>query len=347
MQIVNDLKKLPPIWDQDQEVHDVFMDDGYDQNKVGYWGNVDGQKTLVGFKYATSAQMGRIFSSMNSSGSGIYDVDGMSYTVSEYVENEVSRNKGFAYSEFKGALIHHGLKLAGFSGKKVSLSTTLPIGYYYKDGVADIEYISKVRDALQKPFTSADGADLASIVPNMHTIQPESVCAFLAYVLRDDAEEFEDINGSFCVCDIGGNTTDISVLVPGDEITINHKLSGSRHIGVLNIKDTLKGFLQQKFQVTNIPPAEVNRALTTGVFHFMNKANDVSDLVQSSLIMTAKRLMNFIDELVGDYSLNYIMFSGGGAQLLKTALRDVYKGAITTDTPEFDNLAGLALAKSL
>ncbi|MEI8650978.1 hypothetical protein P4S73_28915 [Paraglaciecola sp. Hal342] len=74
---------------------------------------------------------------------------------------------------------------------------------------------------------------------------------------HDDAEEFEDINGSFCVCDIGGNTTDISVLVPGDEITINHKLSGSRHIGVLNIKDTLKVFAA-KFQVTNIPPVEVN-----------------------------------------------------------------------------------------
>ncbi|MEI8650979.1 plasmid segregation protein ParM [Paraglaciecola sp. Hal342] len=178
MQIVNDLKKLPQFGTKTKRFMMCLWMMVMDQNKVGYWGNRGWPKTLVGFKYATSAQMGRVFASMNSSGSGIYDVDGMSYTVSEYVENEVSRNKGFAYSEFKGALIHHGLKLAGFSGKKVSLSTTLPIGYYYKDGVADIEYISKVRDALQKPFTSADGADLASIVPNMHTIQPESVCVF-------------------------------------------------------------------------------------------------------------------------------------------------------------------------
>lgn len=347
MQIVRDIKQLPPIWEEGQDIYEVFMDDGYDQNKVGYWANVDGKKTFIAFKYATSAQMGRVFTSIKGGSTGIYDVNGMSYTVSEYVQNEVPRNKGFAYSEFKGALIHHGLKLAGFGGKTVSISTTLPIGYYYNDGMVDKAYIDKVKAALQVPFTSADGEPLAQIDMESHSIQPESVCAFIAYVLRDGPENYEDIQGSFCVCDIGGNTTDISVLVPGDEISIVHELSGSRHVGVLNIKDTLKKRLQTKFSITNIPPAEISKTLSSGQFSFLNKNHEVQDLVEESLIMTAKRLLQYIDELVGDYSLNNIMFSGGGASVLREALAKIYDNALTTSNPEFDNLYGLMLAKSM
>jgi plasmid segregation protein ParM len=347
MQIVNDLKILPPPWVSESDIYEVYIDDGYDQNKVGYWADVNGVKAFVAFKFRTSVQMGRAFTSVSGGTSGIYEVDGVSYSVSDYVDNEVPRNKGFAFSEYKGALIHHALKLAGFGGLKVALSTTLPLGFYYKNGVVDKAYIEKVKNSLQKPYTSLDGEPLADIVAEHHTIQPESVCAFIAYVLRNGDDQFEDIEGSFCVCDVGGNTTDISVLVPGDEIRIAHDLSGSKSIGVLNVKDALSKALEDQFGVANIPPAALSKALATKRFDFLNKSTDISNLVDSSLLFTAKRLLHYIDEMVGDYSLNHIMFSGGGAEVLKDAIASVYPNAITTEHSEFDNLKGLMLSSQI
>ena len=348
MQIVSSVNNLPPIWEEEgQEIFDVFIDDGYDQNKVGYWANVEGVKKFVAFKYPTSAQMGRVLSGVNGDTTGFYDIDGISYTVNEYVTNEATRNKGFAFSEIKGAIVHHGLKLAGFGGKKVALSTTLPIGYYYRDGAIDKPYIDKVKEGLQREYSSADGKPLANIVPEEHNIHAESICAFLAYVLGDENGEFKDIQGGFAVCDIGGNTTDISVLVPGQTISIAHELCGSREIGVLNIKDTLERKLQDKFDLSNLPSATLSNALSQKTFSFLNNQHDIKQEVTESQKITAKRLLGYISELVGDFPLSAIMFSGGGANVMGDALKLEYANAIKTTHPEFDNLLGLMLQKSL
>ncbi|MFY0667783.1 MAG: ParM/StbA family protein [Alteromonas stellipolaris] len=342
MQIINDLTNLPPIWAPDEETHHVFMDDGYDQMKVGYWADVDGKRTLVAFKYRTSVQMGRHLTAVMGSETGIYIIDGSSYTVSEYVENDATRNKRFAHSDFKIALVHHGLKVAGFGGKNVHIHTTLPISHFFRDGLPDADHINKVKTKFKAEAASADGEQLALIVG--HTIQSEAVAAFIAYMLRNGHENVEPIPGAIGVCDIGGNTTDLTVLVPGQQVMINHDLSSSREVGVLNIKDDLKKRIQHRFGFDKIPSATISQALDVKKLTFLKQEHDIAEDVKMSKVDTAKRVLNVIDEILGDQVLHLMLFCGGGTECLKTELAEEYPTFESSDFPEFDNLLGLVRA---
>ena len=143
--VIKELKNAPTPLPEEDGTYKVFVDNGYAQNKIAYWAEVDGTKQLVNFLLPSRAQMGRVNVDVHGRASGVYTVNGSDYTVGEDVRDpETIRSKQYAHSEINCALVMHTLIAAGFSGLKIRLGTGLPFDHYFRNREVDKAFIKKI-----------------------------------------------------------------------------------------------------------------------------------------------------------------------------------------------------------
>jgi len=85
--VIKELKNAPTPLPEEDGTYKVFVDNGYAQNKIAYWAEVDGTKQLVNFLLPSRAQMGRVNVDVHGRASGVYTVNGSDYTVGEDVRD--------------------------------------------------------------------------------------------------------------------------------------------------------------------------------------------------------------------------------------------------------------------
>lgn len=336
--VIEDISNLPSPWDSDMPL--VAVDNGYAQQKVAYWGNVDGHKKLVCFAMPSRAQMGRINITLDGHSSGVYSIDGTEYTVSERVlEPDSIRSSGYAFSEVNLALVNHSLVTAGFGDKQISLGTGLPFDDYFKSGSKNEEFLDKVKLSFKTDCSSIDGKQLAVLA--RHNIYPESTAAFVDFAFDEDSMEIRQTESFTVVIDMGGNTTDIT-MINGGAPTINTEKSSSRRLGVLNIRDELNTLLKAELKLDNITDFQLDSAIRTNTFRYFNENKDISELLKKAKAKTVKRIITYVNETIGDGSyLENILFVGGGAEILKDEFLEAYPQGTVMANPEFSNARGM------
>lgn len=337
--VINDLSQLPPPWDFKDEPHPVVVDNGYAQQKCAYWGNVGGKKTRINFIVPSRAQMGRINVDVHGKASGVYSVAGSDYTVSaEIREPEIMRSKHYAFSEINCALVNHTLVVAGFGEKNVKLATGLPFSHYFRNRKVDEDFVEKVTESLAQPCVSASGEPMPNITS--HKVYPESTAAAVSFAYDEQTGDLKDFENGLVVIDMGGGTTDITI-VNGD-FTIDMDLSGSRQLGVIDIREALRSEIEAKFDVSGMNDKQLDSALRTCSFKLFGKPQDISELIESAKKQTVKKLSTFITETVGDGAfIDDMLFVGGGAEILSEAFKDQYSQASVPMEAEFENANGM------
>lgn len=336
--VFNDLKNLPTPVPEDNGEFIVFVDNGYAQQKIAYWGDVNGEKTEINFLTPSRAQMGRINVDVHGKASGVYNVNGSNYTVGEDVRQpETLRSKHYAHSEINCALVMHSLIVAGFAGKKIRLGTGLPFEHYFKNSEVDEKFLAKVSNSILQPCTAASGIELPQIVS--HKVYPESTAAAVSYSLNTKTGELKSFENGLVVIDMGGGTTDITVI--NADFTINMELSGSRNLGVIDIRTALAALIEKKFDVTGMTDAQLDRALRTKTIKMFGVDEAIDDALEEAQKETVKKLSNFISETVGEAAfIDTILFVGGGAEILAVAFKGTYKQAIVPENAEYANANG-------
>ena len=327
---------ITPIY---TDIIDVAVDNGYADQKVAFWATKDGKRFIAEVLLPSRAQMGAINVAIDGKSAGVYDIDGEPWTVGRDVtEPESIRGERYSYSEMNAVLVNHSLIAAGFAGRNVRISTGLPFEHFFKNGQPNKDLIEKVKTSL-KTKVNPKGDFKAAIIKS-HELYPESTAAFVDYAVDEETGDMKnEIENGLAVVDIGGNTTDITYINSDNQINIQR--SGSKKLGVLNVRDRLRRLIQDTFDVAEVRDAQLDRALRTGSCKIFGQDQDVSEQIDAAKKESVKKLMNYVEETVGDAGdLDMVLFVGGGAAVLGDVIKK-YPHAHVPDRPQFANARGM------
>jgi len=286
---------------------------------------------------------GRHIISTGEDDGSFYLTEGTSYTVNEYLQNaEDTRFSDYPRSNLNRVLVHHALRLAGYGGKDVSIATGLPVSYYYlNSGEKNDPLISSKVQSLAKAVES--GKPTAKIVSNIVTT--EAIAAYFDQLMdmegQPSADHDELSEAMVGVIDVGGKTTDCAVVYPGG-MAVDSARSGSNDNGVLKLNSAVESKLRTTFDLDNVVPRMVESAIRHGKVKIAGEEKDVSAMVNEEKQKLADAIMAGVRTKIGNgKDLDFILFVGGGAIVLRDQLAKHYPHARFPDRPEFANARGM------
>lgn len=322
---------------QNEQLIDVAVDNGYADQKICYWDATN--KKIISKTLPSRAQMGAMCMDAAGEYIGVYDIDGSSWTVGPNVTDPYAiRGYSYAWSELNTVLVNHSLIVAEMSGKRVRLVTGLPFEQYFNTDGVNSEVIARVKAAMKVPVTSRDGKPTAII--EKHVIAPESTAAWLDFALDNNCRQVISDFSRAAIVDIGGNTTDVSYINANN--TVNRDKSGTKRLGVLDVKKQLRTEIIKNHKVDDVPESELDRAVREGAIKLFGQIMPVEAELKAAKKIVLAKLDNFISEMVGDASdLDFIVFVGGGAAVLKDVIDEYGKNSRVPNEPEFANARGM------
>jgi len=318
----------------------VADDNGYAEHKLCFWEGEPGKSPIVELSFPSRAAMGAQSMSMEGQLSGVYQIGDSRWTVGSHVHDPENTRAGeYAKSDLNTVLVNHALIHAGFSGKDVRVATGLPYEDFYDEDGMRVDYIESVKESIRREVSALGKTDVANIVDNK--VYPESTAAWIDVSVDTETGEVtaENENG-VAVVDIGGNTTDVTYINPGNT-DINRERSGTREIGVLHVRDKLRRLFMKSFDVDEVSDAQLDKALRTKTFKLFGEEQDVTELVSEAIRDVGQKVLNFVSEKVGTGAqLDYIVFVGGGAELMRDVVSN-YGHALVPERPQFANARGM------
>jgi plasmid segregation protein ParM len=320
----------------------VAVDDGYAQTKL-YTVLPDG--TVVKQVRRSSIRTGKQgIGSINGDGFvGLYEADGVGFTVSELIESEDTKFDGFHTSVLDRVLVNHALVEANLGDAKIDLWTGLPVSDFFRGGLKDEAKIALKRENLLKTV-KAGGPDV--VIPMITDVKVgcQAVSAWVDFAMNDDLELRDDIDGAIAIVDIGGRTTDIATVLDGGQ-SVDHRRSGTDNIGMLDVYAGLSHGISKKFDVRGtLPLSDLAKAMRNPqkTIKLWGKERDISELVDEVKEEFSGKLKRAIEVVIGNgASIDKVVFVGGGSAAF-TDLRESFphNGEIVPD-PEFSNARGL------
>lgn len=245
--------------------------------------------------------------------SAYFTEEGGEYTVNGDFDDIIRTNiPSYQTSEANRALVHETLRQSGFGGRPVRVAVTLPMNQFFsKVQGAPINQkliASKKRNVLGG-IKSAAGHQLAEIIDCK--VYPEGIPALFDTIRNDDGSlkpGFEE-GMKILVVDIGGTTTDVSVVTPNGTIESYDSFS----TGVLTVVERFAELAAPEFGLKRIPRALAEEAVKSGRLKSMN----VSELIHRASRNVMQIILRELEAMVSTPSLlDKILIVGGGAALM-------------------------------
>lgn len=275
---------------------------------------------------------------------------------SQYAEE--TRFPDYHTSPLNRALVGHGLVRAAETGvipqhaleTGVTVMTSVPVKQFLTaDGAMNKEYLRRKRDWLTGGSVFFRGADEVQrqIRIDRHFVACQAIAAWFDYV-SDESGEYIDSRAQqeIGVVDIGGETTDFTVMVPvGEGHVIDSNRSGSARTGVLLAVDELQQALSERLN-ESVPVALARELLNKGVVSVRGREVRAPELVRRVCSSLAARVMRDVGRhfrgLEGMIQTSRIIVVGGGAALLDQQMfKDEYPQAEFPPAPQFANARGM------
>lgn len=333
----------------------IGQDDGHDTVKTCSGYDAAAGRYRYGYhKSKASAGIHQVMS-VGSDHTSAYETEGSQYTVANgqaLIRTMDTRIVNYPVSDLNRVLVNHALSDVGLGGQDVYLVTGLPVDQYYKDSAPNTELIDRKMDSLSKPVTRiGTGAPMAKIV--RQKVVSEAIAAFYDALLNHDGTLNASIQQIIArrpvaVIDLGGKTLDIAVVIENVRGVYGER-SGTQDTGVLALITKVTARIKSQFNLSNDPPPNyVEEALRTKKYELFGVEHDVSSIVERACTEYLAEVKNFFVSKVGDGSdLGAVIFVGGGAALIRSALgdeafRQVFQGkCLIADDPEFANARGM------
>lgn len=317
----------------------VAIDDGLAQIKL-FGEAPDGQ--FRSLKFATAIKPAGSGGLLDIGGSIIntYETEeGERFVCSDAVKAEEIRFPDFHVSPMNRVLIRHALLAAGYGGTQVELLTSLPVDEFFAGAARNQGHIDRKVENLGKGViqvaSTAPHPDLVNI-----KVGCQAISAFFDYIFDLNGHPTMEVPEALAIVDIGGSTTDIAVILEGEQIDPNS--SGAARVGVLDVHTALREKLEQKFNaVLRLTPKIIDNACRTRKIHLWGETHDIDQLVTDAVREAGQTIMREIDRKIGNgATLDKILLVGGGAALFSEFLGHWRNTTILPDG-EFANARGL------
>lgn len=321
-------------------VHIIGVDDGFAGTKIfGDHPEKDGE--VVQHIIPSRARSGRhaITSVLSDKDdSDAYEAGGENWTVGKYLDGEDTRFEHYATSSMNRAIVNHALNSAGFSGKEVAIITGLPFTKFYSNtGTVNKDLVKAKMASLMEPVKRVSGRENAVI--SEHRVSAEALCAVID-IMVDIKGNYKPTTEMMAVVDIGGNTTDICVVTPS--IAIDHKRSGTKNIGMLNVYNSISDLIESEFGVSSLQDEDIRQSVITKKIKMWGEDKDISHIVNSSLEDEAGNIVREANRRFGQGAdLSKIILVGGGAEPMYPFINKHFANAFLPEDAEFANARGM------
>lgn len=326
----------------------IAVDDGFAETKVfGIIGNERIQFSI--HSAARTGAQGAVESMSKALVHPTYSTEGMIYTVGANLQNaESARFDDYPFSGMNRAIVHHALRLAAkqvpaLLETPITVATGLPLFSYYAGGRPNHEFIGRKVHSLIQPIQATDGSPVTQIAS--HQVFPEGLAAWVDYAMDDDLAMRDGIDEqTIGVIDVGGRTTDIAVILPGQ--MIDHAHTNSVEVGVQDVLNILADRLNSRFSTqfgmrVALTPHQLQEAITGSVKLF-GKPQDVQQELQEAVREVVDRLQREVTKRLGNAAmLDKVLLVGGGAALF-AQLSDLLPNIEIPEDPSFANARGFA-----
>ena len=250
-----------------------------------------------------------------------YKANGDDYTVSSSIDSPMPTDvRSYQVSAHNRVLVHESLRRNGFAGKKVRLTTTLPIGDFFAVKPRNQKLIDEKKDNLLKPVTSLGGHKLAEIVDVL--VCPEATPAWKNYLLDDDGKLTNldvDENHRILIVDSGGTTTDMAIVDGWGNI---QKYTSER-VGGFAVGENLRPMLMERFDRKAISNQLLDTTFKTGQF----AGEDVSKEIEKACRPVENRILTVMEKFQPDAdAVSAVLYVGGLSSLTAKRLSDRYGG---------------------
>lgn len=267
-----------------------------------------------------------------------YRTDDIHYTVGDFADSETARFNEYPFSGFNRVIIHHALREAGMGGKNVRIASGLPISSYFQGGQPNEAFIKRKIESVAKSVETMDGSETANIID--HKVFPEGLAAFIDYAIDERGALVVDLKKTYAVVDVGGRTTDVGVIVNGNQV--DHARTKSSEIGVLDVVEEISLEIQRAYGLPSIPVHKVESAIRSKTITFWGKEHDIHEIVDQSISTALTRIQREINRALGSAAdIDTVLLVGGGAFVFKD-LQDLFPNIVIPQDPEFANARGFA-----
>lgn len=324
----------------------VSVDDGYAQNNAAVLvieGTGDSAVLkIIEDKIPSLARRGRHTSAVIGGAVNLYGVveSNEEYTVSEWVQSpEDTRTPDYSTTTLNLSLIHHMLNRLGLAGENVALLTGLPLEQYMdgEEGTNTILLEKKKKNLLRDVYVGPRKEPSAKVV--FAGIYPEAVAGIVDYMIDEYGDMKPGVNPDVVRLglDIGGNTTDMAIVLPGNQLGAKKTLE----YGVTHVKDRLRQLLMKRFECEPDDTLLEEALMTKRVSWFGGDPEDVTAEVGDAIGCVMQPILAEVDLFKRRFpSLKEIIGFGGGVALMENLIRDRYPNIIVLDNADGANARG-------
>lgn len=263
----------------------------------------------------------------------VYQIDDQYYSVVDNANGQLlpTQSKEYQVSNHNLALVHEVLR-PSFGDQAIHLQVTLPIFQFYNlDNTRNSERVSEKQAVLMKAVTNPSGQPLATF--NSVNVSPEGIPVWFDVLFDQNIQfnkDFEFVE-KVLVVDIGGTTTDISLITGGGRIIQKRSIE----VGCFKVADHLRSLVK----ANGASHVAMEKAMKTKSF----RRNDISAELLQAVKPVAEHIYHEMNVFEADSAaLDYVVYAGGGANLLGTQLEKLYGGnTLIPDEPELSLARGI------
>ena len=319
---------------------DVGLDDGYAAVKVA-WHDRDGTIRTMAVpsrarrgSYGVGSLIGGDTSVMG------FETEGERFTVGPGIEGETTRIPDYNLSSLCRVLSHYALIRAGLSGQSVRIASGLPLDRYFRDErdgkKKDEGRIARKIENLGKPVKRLDGRESARVVS--HSVFAQGLAAVVDWLVS--VRSVRPQESPVGVVDIGGQTTDVSVILP--HYQVDHDRLSTFEVGALDVRDLARRRIMGAYNADEISDEEMDIAMATGHIKIWGQDVHVADACRIAIREVESQIDIRIRSVFGKKisGLEAVLFVGGGMYPFRD-LTAGFPNAVIPECPEFANVRGL------
>ncbi len=277
--------------------------------------------------------------------SAYFTGEGGEFTVDGDFDDIIRTNiSSYQTSEANRALVHETLRQCGFAGQPVKVAVTLPMSQFFskvQGTPINQKLITRKKRNILGDIRSASGLPLAEIIDCM--VYPEGIPALFDTIRNDqgDLKPGYEEGMKILVVDIGGTTTDVSVVTPKGTI----EAYDSFNTGVLTIAERFSELAAPQFGLKRIPRATAEQALKDGKL----KNIDVSRVVHKACRNVMLTILRELEAMAPTPALlDCVLIVGGGAALIGEELAsEMGVKALIPDDPDMAISRGIYKLETL
>ena len=338
----------------------VAIDDGYSVTKIARFSG-DG---IVTASYPTEVVKGNVPSIGMIGGADsylYYDENEGAFTVRERGGGDRIDHNEYHVSAYNRVMINHALAQTGPT-QKVNLVVSVPVTVFFSSD--SDRMVERRRKALTEFRVFVDEKKTQPIAEiESVSVMPEAVSAYFDFYFNDDLSVNEEIaESNVLVVDIGGRTTDITVVRAGG--IVETQASASYTHGVNNLRKLVGQAISARtgvfdgYENSNIVSMLAREAIETLtnegkalVRLSRNRVEDFTFETKEALANFSRTVADSVRRKIEDTAqlgvrIDFVALVGGGGLVLAPYLREFFEKSTFADwydvkDPQFSNVRGM------